>query len=67
MKTFEYVKILDSEVLSEHFTIHGLHMNTVGKELMALRITDHFRKLLLQGKKKPLIVLKWMKDLADSG
>jgi len=30
----EYVKILDSEVGGEHFTRHGLHVNTVGKELM---------------------------------
>jgi hypothetical protein len=35
MKMFEYVKVLDSEVQREHFTRHGLHMNTVGKELIA--------------------------------
>jgi len=65
MKMFEYVKILDSEVQREHFTRHGLHVNTVGKELMAQRITDHISKTLLV-RKTPLIILKWSQDLMDS-
>jgi len=64
---FEYVKILDSEVPRDHFTRHGLHMNTVGKELMAQRITDHFRKPLLLRKKTHPIILKWRQDLTNSG
>jgi len=44
MKMFEYVKLLDSQVQREHFTRHGLHMNTVGKELMTQRIADNIRK-----------------------
>jgi hypothetical protein len=47
---FQYVQILDSEVQTEH----GLHMNTVGKELMAQRITDHIRKTLLVRKTPPI-------------
>jgi len=66
MKMFEYVKILDSEVQREHFTRHGLHVNTVGKELMAQRITDHISKTLLV-RKTPPIILKWRQDLMDSG
>jgi hypothetical protein len=65
MKIFEHVKILDSEVQREHFTRHGLHMNTVGKELMAQRITDHIRKTLLV-RKTPPIILKWRQDLTGS-
>ena len=63
----KYVKIVDSEVLSGHFTRHGLHMNTAGKERMAQRITDYFRKPLLGRKKTPPIILKWRQDLIDSG
>ena len=66
MKMFEYVQIIDSEVQTEHFTRHGLHMNTVGKELMVQRITDHIRKTLLV-RKTPPIILKWRQDLTDSG
>jgi hypothetical protein len=46
MKMFEYVQILDIEVQREHVTRHGLNVNTVGKELMAQRITDQSRKTL---------------------
>ena len=63
---FECMKILDSEVQREHFTRHGLHMNTVGKELMAQRIMDHIRKALLV-RKAPPIILKWRQDLTESG
>jgi hypothetical protein len=66
MKIFEYVNILESEVQKEHFTRHGLHMNTVRKELMAQRITDHFRKILLIRQKTPPIILKLRQVLMDS-
>jgi hypothetical protein len=41
-------------------------MNTVGKELMAQRITEHIRTSLLV-RKTPPIILKWKQDLTDSG
>jgi hypothetical protein len=66
MKMVGYVKILGSDVQKEHFTRHGLHMNTVGKELMAQRITDHIRQTLLV-RETPPIILKWRQDLTDSG
>ena len=66
MKMFEYVQIPDSEVQREHFTRNGLNMNTIRKELMAQRITDHIRKTLLV-RKTPPIILKWRQDLMDSG
>ena len=66
MKMFEYAKVLDSEAQREHFTRHGLHMNTMGKELMAQRITDQIRKTL-SVRKTPPIVLKWRQDFTDSG
>jgi len=47
MKMSEYVQILDSEIQREHFTRHGLHMNTVGKELMAQRINGPYQKNLV--------------------
>ena len=63
---FEYGKFLDSEVQREHFTRQELRMNTVGKELMAQRITDHIRKIFLV-RKTPPIILKWKPDLTYSG
>jgi hypothetical protein len=66
MKMCEYVQILDSEIQREHFTRHGLHMNIVGKELMAQRIKDHIRKTLFV-RKTPPIILKWRQDLTDNG
>jgi hypothetical protein len=65
-KMFEYVQILESKVQREHVTRHGLHMNTVGKELMAQRITDHIRKTMFV-RKTPPIILTWRQDLMDSG
>jgi hypothetical protein len=65
MKMFAYVQILDSEVQKEHVTRHGLHMNTVGKELMAQRILDHIRKTMLV-RKTPPIILKWRQEITDS-
>ena len=47
MKMFECAKVLDSEVKRECYTRHGLHMNGVGKELMAQRIMDQIREILL--------------------
>ena len=66
MKMSEYVKVLDSEEQREHFTRHGLHVNTVGKELMAQTITDHIRKPLIE-RKTPPIILKWRQAVTDSG
>ena len=47
LKMFEYAEVLDSEVKRECYTRHGLHMNGVGKELMAQRITDQIKEILL--------------------
>jgi hypothetical protein len=65
MKTYEYVKIIESDMHREHFATHGLHMNTVGKELMAQRITDHIRQIFLKRQTSPMI-LKWKQDLTKS-
>jgi hypothetical protein len=48
MKLFDFVKIIDSGLQREQFTKHGLHMNIVGKELMAQRIPDHIREIFFR-------------------
>ena len=53
MKMFKYANVLDSEVKRECYTRHGLHMNGVGKELMAQRIMDQIREILLVKKTPP--------------
>jgi hypothetical protein len=65
MKAFEYVKIIDSEVHREYFTKHGMHVNTMGKELMARRITQHIRKTFLV-RQTPPITLKWRQESMDN-
>ena len=66
MKPCENVKIRDSDMHREHFTRHGLHMNAVGKELIAQGITDHIRETFVI-RQTPPIILKWKQDLTDSG
>jgi hypothetical protein len=65
MKASEYVKIIDSEVHREYFTKHGMHMNTMGKELMARRITQHTRKTFLVRQTSPP-PLKWRQESMDN-
>jgi hypothetical protein len=65
IKASQYVKIIDSEVHREYFTKHGMHMNTMGKELMAWRITQHIRKTFLV-RQTPPITLKWRQESMDT-
>jgi hypothetical protein len=60
-----YLKMIDSDMHREHFTTHGLHMNRVGKKVIAQRIMDHIRKIFLI-RQTPPIILKWKQDLTDS-
>ena len=47
------------------FTKHGQHMNTMGKELMAKRITEAIKHKLEACKKTP-IVMKWKEDTSKN-
>ena len=45
-----------------YFTRHGLHMNGLGKEVLALKITEEVKRFT-HSKEKP-IPLTWMEDTA---
>jgi len=45
-----------------YFTRHGLHMNGLGKEVLALKITEEVKRFT-HSKEKP-IPLMWMEDTA---
>jgi len=66
MKLFDYVKIIDSDLQREHITKHGLHMNIVGKELMAQRIPDCIRKFFLGRQTSPIILKLWQELIKHS-
>lgn len=66
MKLFEYVKIIDSDLQREYLTKHGLHMNIVGKELMAQRIPDHIRKIFIGRETSPIILKLWQELIKSS-
>jgi hypothetical protein len=65
MKAFAYVKIIDGEVHREYFTKHGMHMNAMGKEVMARRITQHIWKTFLV-RQAPPITSKWRQEFMDN-
>jgi hypothetical protein len=58
MKTFNNVEIVDVDMNREHFTQHGLHMNTSDKEKIARNISDVVRAIGTRKKDKTTI-LKW--------
>jgi hypothetical protein len=44
MKTHNNMEILDMDIRWGHFTRHGLHMNRMGKEKMASKISEAVKK-----------------------
>jgi hypothetical protein len=58
MKPFNTVEIVDVDINREHFTQHGLHINTSGKEKIARKVSDDVRAIKTR-KKGKTIILKW--------
>jgi len=61
LKPFNHVSILEMCSERKFFTNHGIHLNGLGKEVMAKKIVSH-TCLLLNQKKNPPIVLSWRSE-----
>jgi hypothetical protein len=61
MKMYDYAKVMETNASTEHFTLHGLHMNRLGKELLSESISENL-KSILKRKWPPRITLKWKED-----
>ena len=58
LKLLNHVSILEMCSERKFFTKHGLHLNGLGKEVMAKQLISHTFTLLNQ-KENPIIVLGW--------
>jgi len=58
MKVHDNTEVIKVNLDRGAFTKHGQHMNNMGKELMAKRITEAIKHTLKVCKKTP-IVMKW--------
>jgi hypothetical protein len=61
LKPFNHVSMLEMCSERKFFTNHGIHLNGLGKEVMAKKIVFHTCTLLNQ-KKNPPIVLSWSSE-----
>ena len=60
VKGHSHVRILDTDLDRSHFTRHGLHMNTAGKEELARKSAALLNSMLQ--KDQPKITLNWKDD-----
>ena len=61
MKVHENAEVVKVNLDRRAFTKHGQHMNAMGKELMAKRITEAIKHTLKACKKTP-VFMKWKED-----
>jgi hypothetical protein len=61
MVIYNNVKISDTDLEREHFTKHGLHLNSSGKEYIALRLATMFRSFFNK-ERISHICLQWKDD-----
>jgi len=54
MVPFNNVKILETNLEREYFTKHGLHLNSAGKECIALRLSMMVRSCLNKNRMSPI-------------
>jgi hypothetical protein len=56
MVIYNNVKMLDSDIEREHFTKHGLHLNSSGRECIALRLATMVRSFFQQREDIPCLL-----------
>ena len=61
MVIYNNVKILDTDLEREQFTKHGLHLNSSGRECIALKLAAVFRSIFNKERVSP-ICLQWRDD-----
>jgi hypothetical protein len=67
MKTHNNMEILDVDTSWGHFTRHGLHMNGMGKEKMARKISEAVKKIVTREKGEPITLVWKDKFMGKSG
>jgi hypothetical protein len=67
MKTYNNIKILDVDISRGHFTRHGLHMNGMGKEKMARKISEVVKKMVTRKEETPITLVWKDKSVGKSG
>jgi len=65
MAPFNNVKILEINLEREYFTKHGLHLNSAGKECIAVRLSMMVKSCLNKKRMSPMR-LKWKENTAFS-
>jgi hypothetical protein len=61
MTQFNIVKILETDLERNYFTKHGLHLNSFGKEYIAIRLATVVKNLFHIERMSP-IALQWKED-----
>jgi hypothetical protein len=67
MKTYNNIKILDVDTSRGHFTHHGLHMNGMGKEKMARKVSEVVKKMVTRKEETPIDLVWKDKSVGKSG
>jgi hypothetical protein len=64
MKMYDYAKVMETNLSTEHFTQHGLHMNRLRKQLIYKTISQNIKSILMR-QWPPPVSLKWKEDSMD--
>jgi len=65
VRAFKHASVLEMTSDRNHFTKHGLHLNSLGKEVLSKQIVSHVYAIQDQ-KKDPQIILRWNPDLSHT-
>jgi hypothetical protein len=58
MKVFNYVRTFEINLVRDHYTRYGLHLNTKGKDYVAKSLRSIIKNILNIGKFTP-IIMNW--------
>jgi hypothetical protein len=62
MKPFKHVVIITTDLTRGHFTRHGLHMNSLGKDLISSIISMAIKEILVEKKETTPIMMPWKRN-----
>ena len=66
MKSFTNVSLVKVTTNRSHFTKHGLHLNSTGKELIAKQIAEQIDQIMnTSTKTEPPLPLLWKQEKSD--
>jgi hypothetical protein len=61
LRSFEHITMLRIDYDRKYFTSHGLHLNGLGKEILAKKLASHICTIL-EKRKTPQLSLGWKID-----